>query len=73
VITEEKKKVLELFAQGRKLYKLMKFKEARDVFAQVLTIDPNDGPSKEYLKRCKIYVLRPPKDDWDGVFPMLVK
>ena len=40
MITEEKKQVLEHFAEGRKLYKLMKFEEARDAFAQALKIVP---------------------------------
>ena len=30
MITETKKKVLELFGEGRKCYKLMKFADARD-------------------------------------------
>lgn len=30
MITETKKKVLELFVEGRKCYKLMKFADARD-------------------------------------------
>ena len=30
MITEEKKKALEHFAEGRKLYKLMKFAQARE-------------------------------------------
>jgi hypothetical protein len=73
VITEEKKKVLELFAEGRKMYKLMKFKEALDVFGKALKIDAEDGPSKVYYARCKHYIENPPPDDWDGVFVMKTK
>ena len=51
MITEEKKKVLEFFAEGRKLYKLRKFEGARDAFAKALQIDPDDGPASVYLKR----------------------
>ncbi len=73
MITEEKKKVLALFAEGRKLYNLMKFDAARDAFDQALKIDPEDGPSKVYSQRCRIYIDNPPPEDWDGVFVMKTK
>ncbi len=70
MITEEKKRVLELFAEGRKLYKLMKFSEASERFTAALAIDPSDGPAKVYLDRCNTYAIDPPDEDWDGVFVM---
>ena len=73
MITEEKRQVLELFAKGRKLYKLMEFEQAQDIFGEALKIDPNDGPSKVYNLRCKHYIDNPPPDDWDGVFVMKTK
>jgi hypothetical protein len=73
MISEEKKRVLECFAEGRKFYKLMKFEEARDAFGNALKIDPDDGPSKVYYKRCKHLLENPPPEDWDGVFTMTTK
>ncbi len=73
MISEEKKKVLELFSDGRKQYKLMEFAKAADFFRKVLEIDPEDGPSKVYLERCELYVTNPPPEDWDGVFVMTTK
>jgi tetratricopeptide (TPR) repeat protein len=73
MITEEKKKVLELFNEGRKRYKLMDFKSALGYFTQALKADPDDGPSKVYYVRCKHYLSNPPPDDWDGVFVMTTK
>ena len=73
MITDEKQKVLNLFVEGRKLYKLMQFEQARERFLAALKIDPEDGPSKVYLARCKHYVDNPPPDDWDGVFVMTTK
>lgn len=73
MITEEKKKVLELFAQGRRLYKLMQFGEAQRYFGEALKIDKNDGPSKVYYQRCGHYIDNPPPDDWDGVFVFKTK
>ncbi len=73
MISETKKKVLQLFAEGRKNYKLMKFKEAQKSFAKALQADPEDGPAKVYLARCKHYLQTPPPEDWDGVFVMKTK
>lgn len=72
-ITEEKKKVVELFTQGRKLYKLMQFGEALKYFGEALKVDQSDGPSKVYYLRCKFDIDNPPPDDWDGVFVMTHK
>jgi hypothetical protein len=73
MITDEKRKVLDLFTEGRKLYKLMQFEQARQYFVDALKIDEDDGPSKVYLARCKHYMDNPPPDDWDGVFVMTTK
>ena len=70
MISEDKKRVLELFAEGRKLYKLMRFQDAADKFAAAVAVDPSDGPSKMYLERCQHLVADPPDEDWDGVFVM---
>ncbi len=73
MISDERKQVLELFAEGRKAYKLMKFEEARGFFARALQSDPDDGPSRVYFARCKHYLENPPPEDWDGVFVMTTK
>ncbi len=73
MISEQKKQVLELFAEGRKAYKLMRFEDARAMFARALQADPDDGPSKVYYARCKHYIENPPPEDWDGVFVMTTK
>ncbi len=73
MISQDKKTVLDLFAEGRRLYKLLKFEEARDIFAKALKLDPEDGPSKVYFVRCKHYIENPPPEDWDGVFVMKTK
>ncbi len=73
MITEEKQKVLDLFAEGRKQYKLMNFDAAKEYFGKALKVDPDDGPSKVYYARCKHYIDNPPPEDWDGVFVMKTK
>jgi len=73
MIDEKKRKVLDLFGEGRKLYKLMDFDKALQSFAEALRVDPEDGPSKVYYLRCKHYIDNPPPEDWDGVFVMTTK
>lgn len=73
MISETKRKVLELFAEGRKKYTLMNFREAQKYFARALKLDPEDGPVKVYYARCKHYIQNPPPEDWDGVFVMKTK
>jgi tetratricopeptide (TPR) repeat protein len=73
MISEKKKQVLDLYGEGRKLYKLMQFDKAREFFAKALRVDPDDGPSKVYYARCKHYIENPPAEDWDGVFVMTTK
>lgn len=73
MITEQKKQALELFANGRKLYKLMQFADARTAFLSALEADPTDSPSKVYAERCAYYLENPPPEDWDGVFTMTTK
>ncbi len=73
MISEDKQKVLDLFAEGRRKYKLMDFKGARKCFADALKIDAEDGPSQVYYARCKHYLDNPPPEDWDGIFVMNTK
>lgn len=73
MLSPEKKKVLELFGEGRKCYKLMDFSKAKDFFQQALNLDPTDGPSKVYLQRCQEFLSDPPPEDWDGVYVMKTK
>ena len=73
MITEQKRRVLDHFADGRRHYKLMNFEEALASFEQALQIDPSDGPARVYAERCRHYIESPPPEDWDGVFVMQTK
>ena len=68
MISDTKKKVLELFHEGRNKYKLMDFTQAAALFEQALKLDPADGPSQVYYDRCTHYIENPPPEDWDGVY-----
>ena len=73
MISDEKKRVLELFAEGRRFYKLLNFQSALQKFEAAVKIDPNDGPSRVYAERCREFIASPPPDDWDGVYVMKTK
>ena len=73
MVPPEKQKVLALFSEGRKRYKMMDFSGALNHFVEALKVDPVDGPSKVYRERCEHYIENPPADDWDGVFVMKTK
>ena len=73
MVTTEKLKAVELFTEGRKLYKMMEFGKASDFFKKALEVCPGDGPSKVYMERCQYYIENPPPEDWDGVYVMKTK
>ncbi|MFW6362212.1 MAG: tetratricopeptide repeat protein [Spirochaeta sp.] len=73
MISDAKQTAIEYFTAGRNKYKLMEFAEAIQYFEKALEADPDDGPSRVYLDRCRHYIEVPPPDDWDGVFVMQTK
>jgi len=73
LISDVKREVLRLFAEGREEYKNRNFKEALEKFKAAYHLDPEDEPSKIFGARCKAYIENPPDDGWDGVFQMTNK
>ena len=65
--------VVEQYLKGLKLYQDRNFADAVKEFEKVLTIDPEDGPSLTYVKRCGMFIETPPEKDWDGVFTFTEK
>ncbi len=72
-ISPEKRQVLDLFTQGRKMYIERKFGEALVMFRKALLIDPHDGPSRVYYRRCAAFQKNPPPPEWNGVFTFKTK
>jgi adenylate cyclase len=54
-------------------YKNKKFKNAIDLFNEILKLYPEDNPSKVYINRCNYYIKYPPEKNWEGVFIMKTK
>ncbi len=73
MLRESKRKMLDHYNLGLKLYKKMQFKEALDHFKKALELEPDDGPTKLYITRCNELSKNPPPSDWDGVFTMTTK
>lgn len=70
---EDKIRLLQYYKKGLSLYRNKEFSSAIGYFMECLKIDPDDGPSKVYVERCKEYIQSPPPQDWDGVFEMKTK
>jgi hypothetical protein len=73
MLSKNKKKMLEYYNEGLKLYKGMKFKEALQSFKKALELESQDGPTKLYIARCIELSKNPPPPEWDGVFTMTTK
>jgi adenylate cyclase len=56
------------FAEALYLYRDREFYEARERFAGILKMFPEDKPSALYVERCSNYIVQPPPDAWDGVY-----
>lgn len=69
---EQAKETASLFDRGRALYYEGKWKEAAQLFEQVLASSAKDGPSRALLERCTEFMDRPPKE-WHGVFELTHK
>jgi adenylate cyclase len=72
-VTEEKQRVMQHYAEGRKYYLDKQFAMAMGQFAQVLEVDKNDKASNLHLQRCQHWLQNPPPEDWDGSWQMKEK
>lgn len=67
------KPLVDRFSAGIAAYKQRQWAEALEIFGELTTQYPQDGPSKLYRERCQRYRWEPPPDDWNGVFEMKTK
>lgn len=66
-------KSLEYFLKGLEIYRKRDWIHAYDLFQKALTLNPYDGPSREFIRRCKLFIEFPRPANWDGVFDMTEK
>jgi len=67
-IDPQRSSSMEYFVQGLELYREHDWVSAYDMFHKALQLSTIDGPSKEFIRRCKIFMDHPRPEDWDGVF-----
>jgi adenylate cyclase len=65
--------LLTRFADALCAYRSQCWQQAIEKLEQLLVAYPEDGPSKEFLRRCHEYLEHPPEAGWDGVYVMETK
>lgn len=66
-------RIVDLFHEGLAAFEAKNWKQAAEIFRNVLGQDPEDGPAKYYLEWCAKFLKSPPAKDWDGVFNLTEK
>jgi class 3 adenylate cyclase len=64
----EQKAMVDLFNTAHELFEKREWQAAEAAFQKALDHSPADSPSRVYLKRCALYRMSPPPQEWDGVF-----
>ena len=65
--------IVDVFHKGLELFEQKNWADAEKAFRKVHRIDPEDGPTEVYLKRCAEYKKKAPPASWDGVFNLTTK
>jgi adenylate cyclase len=63
----EYQKIASLTEEGLEFYGKRMWKDARDRYSEILCLNPNDGLSQIFVKRCETYIAKEPTTDWEGV------
>jgi adenylate cyclase len=66
-------KQVQLFHDALAIYEKRDWKAAQAAFEAVLGLVPDDRPAKLYHNRCGEYLVKPPADDWDGMYNLTEK
>lgn len=61
-------KIRDLFEEGLSLYRNQKWDEAIERFIMCHELDQNDGPAREYIRRCNKILKNPRLTEWDGSY-----
>lgn len=61
-----KENIIADFERGISFYQKKSFQEAFEIFSKLAQLW--DAPSKTYKKRCEMYLVNPPSEDWDGIW-----
>lgn len=72
-LNNEQKACLEYYLKGLEHYRRRDLSFAQRFFEKALEINPEDGPSIEFVRRCQLYSQNPLPEDWNGVFELTSK
>lgn len=68
-VDHQRKTIVKDYAKALELYRERKWESAIKIFAHILELNPNDGPSRTLMARAQTYDRRPPEDiNWDGTY-----
>jgi len=73
IADELDKKRVSVFHEALDKFEGRSWRLAAEGFREVLSIKPDDHPSKLYFDRCRNFIKTPPLDSWDGVYNMTSK
>lgn len=62
------REVLGRFRDGLEAYRARRWPEAIEAFEAALALNPEDGPSRTLVERCRRFLESPPEADWSGVW-----
>jgi adenylate cyclase len=57
-----------IFHEALDYFEQQEWDRAKKRFRDVFQLLPEDGPTRQYMKRCDNFVSKPPPASWDGVF-----
>jgi adenylate cyclase len=67
------RELLDDYNKGLRLFYMREWVSAREYFARVRGIDPDDYLAALYVDRCDMYLDNPPPADWDGAVTLTEK
>jgi len=72
-LDRETARLIETYNAGLALYRAGKWQDAIDAFVAIVKLHKDDGPGNMYLRRCREFLVNPPKSGWDGVWMLKTK
>jgi adenylate cyclase len=60
----------DLYHQALERYRARDFRGSMELFQQAQALAPDDFTTTMYLNRARVYAVKPPDIDWDGVYEL---
>jgi adenylate cyclase len=73
-VSEQKKRIIQIYQDGLMYYRDRKFRKALNEFATIIEdIDSHDKASLLHMDRCQYWMQNPPPEDWDQAWTLTEK